>query len=737
MAVVGQVFELSPTDKLPGVALKTVFGVGGNLANQLKYLLIVGSKASSGGTLTEDTDVFDVLADGDEATFYGDAGAEGARMVSMAKRIPGLQIKCCAPLITGGVAATNQIVIDGSWSVASSGPIRFRIGGQVVEVSALASDDPESFATAIAAAINAKAEFPVTAAAAAGTGTDWIVTLTAKSLGARGNDLILWKYDTYKPSGMTITIGGAVGATVASDAGPWPLAHSDTVVVAFNAGGDQTFTLSAVAAAVETTNSSATPFNLDDGMVLNVKIDGQATAQAITFAASSFVDVNAATPTEIAAVINAQLIGGRATVTSGGTKVTLTSDTKGTGSHVQVTGGTANAAGALNFSTTEADGTGNVADVSAVTAAEWVTIMTALTNGTVEDSSGALLFTSTTTGGSGTVQVKAASTADDEMGFDNAVHSGSAGGTAVASGGKRFTGGAGTEDLTDLLATLAVERYWTVALASRDATNLARFEAATDTKAGPLVRLFENVVTATTGTYAASTSLAQTTLDDVRYQMLWMEEGETPAEEMAAWMAAVRHQREVVNPNTKYDGMVTPFVPQEAPSKRPNRATQVAALDVGLTVVPTRNSAAYIARAITTRTLTDAGAADDGTIDVGQARTPDEVNEIIGADWLAYTDAEDTTAHHYLRNDPAEGEEADVPAGTTYPAAWQKQVTRRLKQLEAAPYGWITEVDANPTVVNMHPTASSPRFVQYTPIVVTPLTHQLEGTIAQKKFTPS
>lgn len=734
--VVGQVFELSPTNKLPGVALATRFGVGGNIANNLKYLLIVGSKASSGGTLTADTDVFDVLADGDEATFYGDAGAEGARMVRMAKRIPGVQIKCCAPSITGGVAATNRIVIDGSWSTASSGPIQFRIGGQVVEVSALATDDPESFATAIAAAINAKAEMPVTAAAAAGTGTDWIVTLTAKSLGPRGNDLILWKYDTYKPSGMTITIGGAVGATVASDPGPWPLAHNDTIVVAFNAGGDQTFTISATAASVETTNSSATPFNLDDGMVLNVKIDGGA-AQALTFAASSFADVNAATPTEIAAVINAQLVGGRATVTSGGTKVTITSDTKGTDSHVEVTGGTANAAGALNFSTTEADGTGNVADVSAVTAAEWVTIMSALTNGTVEDVDGALVFTSTTTGDSGTVQVKASSTADDEMVFDNAVHTGSTGGATLASGGKRFTGGAGTEDLTALLDSLEAERYWTIAAATRDSTNLARLEAAVDEKAGALVRKFENVVTATTGTLSAATSLAQTTLDDVRFQMLWMEEGETPAEEMAAWMAAVRHQRELVNPNTKYDGMTTPFVPQEAPSKRPNRATQVAALDVGLTVVPTRNNVAYIARAITTRTLTDAGDADDGTIDVGQARTPDEINEILGATWNAYTDSEDTTAYHYLRNDPADGEEADVPAGTTYPKAWQKEAMRVLKRHEAAPYGWITDVDANPVVVNMHPTSSTPRFVMYAKIIVTPQTHQLEGTIAQQKFTPA
>jgi hypothetical protein len=259
-------------------------------------------------------------------------------------------------------------------------------------------------------------------------------------------------------------------------------------------------------------------------------------------------------------------------------------------------------------------------------------------------------------------------------------------------------------------------------------------ETAIDAKCGGTVRLFGNVVVASTKAFASSTSLAQTTLDNVRFQMLDMEEGETPTEEMAAWMAALRHTREQSNPNQKYDGIATPFRAQEAASKRMNRSRQVAALDVGLTPIPTASGVAYVARAITTRSLTSTGAADDGTIDVGQARTPDVINEEIGALWQSYTDSEDTTAHHYLRNDPDPGNEADVPAGTTYPKDWQQQVTLYMKERERR--NWVTDVDANPTVVNMHPTASTPRFVQYTPVIVTPLTHQLEGTIAQTKFVP-
>ena len=312
-----------------------------------------------------------------------------------------------------------------------------------------------------------------------------------------------------------------------------------------------------------------------------------------------------------------------------------------------------------------------------------------------------------------------------------------AGGASVSSGGVRFTGGTGTEDMSTLLTNVAVEQFWTTACSIIDATNLARLEAYLDAKCGPTVRLFENHVVGTTKAFAAATSLAQTTLDNARMQMVFQEEGETPGEEQAAWMAGLRTTREIINPNTKYDGIVTPFIPQRATSKRMSYAAQVAALDVGLTCIPTKNNVAYVARAITTRSLTSTGAVDDGTIDVGQARVPDVVNEEIGGLWLTYTDAEDTTAHHYLVNNPSPGNEADVPAGTTYPADWQQQVTLYMKSREATPFGWVTEVDEHPTVVNMHPTASSPRFVQYTPVIVTPLTHQLEGTIAQTKFSPT
>ena len=63
----------------------------------------------------------------------------------------------------------------------------------------------------------------------------------------------------------------------------------------------------------------------------------------VTFLTADFGDIANATPEEVAAVINAAIDGGGKALVLGGV-LTLASDTEGTGSSVEVTGGTANAA---------------------------------------------------------------------------------------------------------------------------------------------------------------------------------------------------------------------------------------------------------------------------------------------------------------------------------------------------------------------------------------------------------
>jgi hypothetical protein len=221
-------------------------------------------------------------------------------------------------------------------------------------------------------------------------------------------------------TGAVAAYGGSVTGTATA---PFNLEPGDTLVVDHDAISPTTATFNATAAARE--NTPAETYALVNAYTLTVKVD-QGSPQTIAFLTSEFVSIGAATAEEVAAVINAKIVGAKASVTSAGTKVTITSDRRGTGSYIEVTGGTGN--GVLGFNVAEVQGTGNVSNIDAVTVAEVKTIVEAAVSGvTVTDVSGKVKIQRNTTGPTATVQVDASSTADDELGFDNAVHAGSTG----------------------------------------------------------------------------------------------------------------------------------------------------------------------------------------------------------------------------------------------------------------------------------------------------------------------
>lgn len=221
---------------------------------------------------------------------------------------------------------------------------------------------------------------------------------------------------------LTEALAAAAGTVLGTVIGPFVLAHGVTLVGQVDGAGSQTATISAVASSRE---SAAETWDFTGGKTLTVSINGGAT-QTITFVDGNFADPANATAEEVAAVINAGISGASASVTSGGTKVTITTDRKGTGASVNVIGGTANAL--LAFTTGALAGTGNVANVEAVTVSEIKTIVEAAwTNGsgvTVSNDGGAVRITSNTTGVSSSILVVGSSTADDELGLDNATHTG-------------------------------------------------------------------------------------------------------------------------------------------------------------------------------------------------------------------------------------------------------------------------------------------------------------------------
>lgn len=217
------------------------------------------------------------------------------------------------------------------------------------------------------------------------------------------------------------------GTVLGANTEPFDLEPGDTLDVDVDGGGATTATFNATAAA--RTSGSTETFGLTNGDTLTLQVDGGAT-QTVTFLTAEFSNIALATAAEVAAVINAKATGLQATAAAGA--VTITSDKRGTGSGINVTGGTANAV--LNFTTGLINGTGNVADIDAVTAAEVKTVVEAAVAGcTVTDVGGAVQIVTDTVGSTGSIQVAATSiNADTVLGLDNAVHAGTDAGVANA-----------------------------------------------------------------------------------------------------------------------------------------------------------------------------------------------------------------------------------------------------------------------------------------------------------------
>lgn len=199
---------------------------------------------------------------------------------------------------------------------------------------------------------------------------------------------------------------------------PYLLTAGDTLLISIDGGGDLTATFTATAA-TRTAGGSAT-YALTNGMILTLQVDGGGT-QTVTFLTASFAAIGAATTAEVNAVINAQITGASADASGG--KPRITSDKLGTNSGINITGGTANAI--FTFPTGLTSGTGNVANIAAVTNAEFKTIVEAAVAGTLcTNVGGAPRIATTTTGSGHSIQVKTASTAEAKFGLDTTLHTG-------------------------------------------------------------------------------------------------------------------------------------------------------------------------------------------------------------------------------------------------------------------------------------------------------------------------
>lgn len=294
------------------------------------------------------------------------------------------------------------------------------------------------------------------------------------------------------------------------------------------------------------------------------------------------------------------------------------------------------------------------------------------------------------------------------------------GGAAVTSSttvvGRYFGGGTGTETLTNLLAALYPTFHKFVAVAQNDATSLAAWETQCDAKAGPTEGRKEHHVVANSGNFSAATSIAQTTLNNARFSLKWLEISEAPPCEIAAAVAALRAASEQGSTvNKAYDGYAYRTIkPQRFPADWvTSYAEKQAALDVGVSPLETKaDGKVYEIRSITTRCLNGA-TADYRTLDTSESYVADYANERAALVWTS----EFKVANPYVRPDPATNE-PDPPAGVATPSLWNKRLYAEMQQMERE--NILTQVTLNPPSSEYNATAN--RIMCVMPVV--PLPHQ-------------
>lgn len=311
-----------------------------------------------------------------------------------------------------------------------------------------------------------------------------------------------------------------------------------------------------------------------------------------------------------------------------------------------------------------------------------------------------------------------------------------AGGTAVSGdadtgSGVRLVDGAGVETMTTALATLATTRNHRIAFAQQDATSLAAWETQIDTMAGPTINMTQHAVGALgSNALSTATSVAQTTLNDERFQILWMKDSETHPSEIAAVFAAYRTLIEQDNPNAGYDGYPLPGVRgQRYRPSRPTLATKVSALDASVTPVDTLdNGDAVIVRSITTRSQNNAGTVSNyNTLDTAQAVVPDYVRDVLALTWLDFV-----AQNPYVRDDAAP-EEPAAPAGVATPSLWNAEVTSQLLTLQDA--NIVTQVSTHPPITTFNPDGGGTGWLESrVPVVPLPLQHSIKVSVEQRQY---
>jgi hypothetical protein len=236
--------------------------------------------------------------------------------------------------------------------------------------------------------------------------------------------------NSYEDAGGSLVAGSPLGVSVyaqvvAANSPTYNLEPNQTLLISVDGGANQTATFLATRAArtgVAASYSVVITGGSND--TLTVNIDG-AGSQTITIAAGTY------TLAQLVTFINAYpLVGGFADDDGG--QLRISSDKRGSGSSVQIVGGTSLATIGHSAGTTL--GTGNVSNIDAVTAAEVASVINAIPFvGAVASVNGAgkPILTHSTAGVSFTLQVNSG-TANSAIGFPTTLFTGATASAATA-----------------------------------------------------------------------------------------------------------------------------------------------------------------------------------------------------------------------------------------------------------------------------------------------------------------
>jgi phage tail sheath gpL-like len=297
------------------------------------------------------------------------------------------------------------------------------------------------------------------------------------------------------------------------------------------------------------------------------------------------------------------------------------------------------------------------------------------------------------------------------------------GGTAIHSQLVPFTGGTGTESLTNVLAAneTAVIDFWGVA--QTDTSNAAIMKAFVESQAGPMIQHLESAHFGHNGSYAAATTFASTTLNHVQCVLGWERNCETHPAVIAANMAALRSSMVGANPNKVYAGLELKGVgPQRYEEDKPGLTEQDAALHAGVTVVmqATKGSPPVIVRDVVSKCLTGT-TPNYNTLGWPHVDVPFTERKQFAAEYL-----QRRLVNPSAGPDPLEGEAASLPGKET-PRSLQAAFTVIKKTNERA--FWVRDVDANPVQVWWDYTRNC--LMYYNPCLVGYQNLQVGGTTAQ------